>query len=189
LKLFLSTFALIFLAELPDKTFFATLIMASKRSPLAVFLGAASAFAVQSLVAVAFGGAVSLLPPTIIHVAAGLLFLAFAVVMWMKKEESEEGIEAESKGMGKGFAPTVGAAFLMIFIAEWGDLTQLATAALEAKYRAPLTIFVAATLALWTVTALGATLGHHAKKVVKPRILQKVAAVAFALVGLVFIFY
>jgi putative Ca2+/H+ antiporter (TMEM165/GDT1 family) len=186
-RLFASTFTLIFLAELPDKTFFASLIMATRQNPRAVFLGAALAFVVQSLVAVLFGGVLSYLPPKIVHIAAGVLFLVFALAMWIKKEEWEDETEAGLKPIGRGFAQTTGAAFLMIFVAEWGDLTQLATATLAAQSRSPVTIFASATLALWTVTILAVTLGHHAKKVIQPYALQKIAAAAFAAVGIVFL--
>ena len=74
---------------------------------------------------------------------------------------------------------------MVIFIAEWGDLTQLATATLQAKHRDPLTIFLSATLALWAVTVLAILAGHHAKKLVKPALLNRIAALAFAGVGIV----
>ncbi|MDE2489762.1 MAG: TMEM165/GDT1 family protein, partial [Elusimicrobia bacterium] len=77
------------------------------------------------------------------------------------------------------------ASFLVIFIAEWGDLTQLATATLAARHRAPLTIFLSATLALWTVTAIAIAVGRRVKRHIDPRILQKAAAVAFLLAGIV----
>ena len=186
-KLFTSTFTLIFLAELPDKTFFANLIMATKHNPLAVFLGAAGAFVVQSAVAVLFGRVVSLLPHHIVHIAAGVLFLIFAGVTWFEEEELEEEIESGSRKIGKSFSGTAGAAFLMIFIAEWGDLTQLATATLVAHYGAPFTIFAASTLALWAVTGLAVMVGHHGKKFVKPNVLKKVAAGAFTLAGVFFL--
>jgi putative Ca2+/H+ antiporter (TMEM165/GDT1 family) len=76
-------------------------------------------------------------------------------------------------------------AFTVIFIAEWGDLTQLATATLAAKYAAPVTIFVAATLALWAVTGVGVGVGHFAKRAVQPRFLQRLAAITFGAVGIV----
>jgi Ca2+/H+ antiporter, TMEM165/GDT1 family len=75
----------------------------------------------------------------------------------------------------------------VIFLAEWGDFTQLATAALEAKYRSPLTILLAAVLALWCVTALAIMLGHRLKQLIRPALLQKIAALAFALVGIVLV--
>ncbi len=187
-KLFASTFGLIFLAELPDKTAFATLLMASRGNPLAVFIGVAGAFCIQSAVGIAFGSVLGRLPAKAVHVAAGLLFLGFAWAMW--REHGEEEAEGAAKA-GSGVQPfwkVAGSAFVVIFIAEWGDLTQLATATLAANHHAPLTIFSAATLALWSVTAIGVAFGHAAKKFINPVLLQRVAAVIFAGVGLFFLF-
>ena len=184
-KLFLSTFALIFVAELPDKTAIATLLMATRHNPWGVFTGAAGAFVVQSLIAVAFGSVISLLPAKVVHAVAGLLFLVFAVLMWREKEEEEA--EAAVQGEGRPMTSVwkvAGSSFIVIFLAEWGDLTQLATATLAAQYRAPATIFVSATLALWSVTALSALVGHGAKKLINPVLIQKIGAVIFALVGI-----
>lgn len=76
----------------------------------------------------------------------------------------------------------------MIFIAEWGDLTLLATATLQAQHRRPLTIFLSATLALWSVTALAIVIGNRAKAVVRPVVLNRIAAIAFCAVGLALLF-
>jgi putative Ca2+/H+ antiporter (TMEM165/GDT1 family) len=181
-KLFSSTFALIFISELPDKTAFASLLLASRNRPLPVFCGAAGAFVVQSVVAVTFGTLLTFLPEKLIHVAAALLFLALAVFMWRRGPPAGE-LNVQSD-VQKQFVPTMVSAFVVIFIAEWGDLTQLATAALAAKYAAPLTIFTSATLALWAVTALSVLIGHTAKRIVQPKLLQQIAAITFALVGI-----
>lgn len=183
-ELFISTFGLIFVAELPDKTAFAALFLATCHNPLAVFIGAAGAFVIQSLVAVAFGGVMSLLPPALIHLAAGVLFLVFAVLMWRRQDPEDDIPQSQCEGRSIRFSKSVVAAFLTIFIAEWGDLTQLATATLAAKYSSPITIFTSATLALWAVTALGVIVGCQAKKVIQPKLFQRVAATAFAIVGL-----
>jgi putative Ca2+/H+ antiporter (TMEM165/GDT1 family) len=179
LTLFLSTFALIFVAELPDKTAIAALVLATRNNPWAVFIGSALAFLVQSVVAVLFGSLFGLLPPRVIHIGSGLLFLVFAVMMWTRRQEEKEASK-ESLPFGK----VVWTSFMVIFIAEWGDLTQLASATLVAKTRQPFTIFIAATLALWTTTAIAISIGHHAKKLINPRLLQTIAAVAFAIVGI-----
>lgn len=184
--LFASVFVLIFLAELPDKTAVATMLLATRRRPFAVFLGAAGAFVVQSFIAVAFGGALSLLPARLVRVGAGLLFLGFAWAMWTREVEKE--VEEVDEGrVGAGFARAVTASFAVIFVAEWGDLTQLATAALAAKHGRPLTVFLAATSALWCVTALAAAAGHHLKSRFDPRRLEQAAAFLFAAVGLFFL--
>ena len=184
LNLFFSTFALIFIAELPDKTAFAALFLATCHNPFAVFLGAAAAFVIQSFVAVAFGSLLSLFPPQIVHITAGLLFLVFAVMMWRRKQADGEEIDCGPQGKAEQFSKSVTTAFMTIFIAEWGDLTQLATATLAAKYNAPFTIFTSSTLALWAVTAIGVMIGSRVKNMINPQLLQRVAAGAFGVVGM-----
>ena len=180
--LFASTFGLIFLAELPDKTAVATVLMATTLNPYALFIGVALAFVVQSLVAVPFGSLCACVPPHWIKGAAGILFVVFAWMMWKREIEEEEKESKEEHH--KNFMKTIWSSFLVIFIAEWGDLTQLATATLTAQYQQAFTIFTAATLALWSTTALAIVIGNRAKHLINPRLLQKVGAVAFVLVGI-----
>lgn len=174
--LFWSTFGLIFLAELPDKTALASVFLAGTHSPLAVFIGAAAAFLIQSLVACLFGSIFSMLPHSLVHYLAAALFLIFAVRMWLGRGEAEG---ATGAAPGRHFWRSVVAAFMTIFVAEWGDLTQLATATLVAQYHNDIiTIFIASTLALWLVTALGVVVGHYAKRIIKPKLFQRLGAVA-----------
>lgn len=182
--LFFYTFGLIFVAELPDKTAFATLLLATRKHPVAVFVGVAAAFTIQSLIAVSFGSLFSRLPEHWVKMAAGLLFLGLAIAMWLRKEPEESEMDLPSGG-ALDFFKTAWISFVVIFLAEWGDLTQIATAALAARNRAPVTIFVSATSALWAVTALAIAIGHGAKRALRPRLIQKISAVAFALVGLI----
>lgn len=182
-KLFSSTFALIFISELPDKTAFASVLMATRHRPLPVFIGAAGAFVVQSLVAVTFGSVLTLLPAKWVHWGAALMFFVLAVSMW--RRASPEEMTRTDKDPSDQFVATVVSAFVLIFVAEWGYLTQLATAALAAKYAAPFTIFIAATLALWLVTGIGVIVGHNARRTIQPKALQRIAAIAFAVVGVV----
>lgn len=183
-ELFVSTFGLIFVAELPDKTAFAALFLATCHNPLAVFVGAAAAFVIQSLVAVIFGSVLSILPPAFVHIGAGILFLVFAVLMWRRQSPKDDTPQSQCEKRSVRFSKSMVSSFLVIFAAEWGDLTQLATATLEAKYSSPVTIFTASTLALWAVTAIGVIVGCQAKKVIQPKLFQRVAATAFAIVGL-----
>ncbi len=182
--LFFSTFTLIFLAELPDKTAVAIVILASRNHPFAVFTGVSIAFVIQNMVAVLFGSLFSFLPPHLVHMGSGVLFLVFAFLMWFKREKKERESHPQAKG---NFWKIGWTSFVVIFIAEWGDLTQLASATLVAKTHQPLTIFTASTLALWSTTALAIGIGHHAKKIINPGLLQKVAAVAFGIVGILFL--
>lgn len=178
--LFFSTFMLIVLAELPDKTAVAIVILASRHHPIAVFTGVCLAFVIQNIVAVLCGSLLSLLPAYIVHTGSGIVFLIFAFLMWFRRRDNEENKRSQTQGdLWKIFWTS----FVVIFIAEWGDLTQLAAATLVAKTHKPLTIFISATLALWSTTALGVWIGHHAKKSISPPLLQKIAAVAFGIAG------
>ncbi len=180
-----SIFGFIFVAELPDKTALASLVLATRYKPLIVFTGAAAAFVIQSLVAILIGGLFSLLPEAIVHRAAGVLFLIFAFFMWRRSDEDEEKkVEEETAGKKGSFLAGIWTTFIVVFLAEWGDLTQLATATLEAKYRDPVTVFVGATLALWVVAGVAIVIGNRAGKLFNPEITKKVAAVIFAALGL-----
>jgi Ca2+/H+ antiporter, TMEM165/GDT1 family len=189
LKLFGTVFAVIFLAELPDKTALAALLLATRYRPLPVFLGAALALTIQSVVAVAAGGLVSLLPPRPVHIGAGVVLLIAAVVMWFRKSEEPTQTESDSDAKGKqSFVRAMTTTLGVVFIAEWGDLTQLGTAALAARYRSPLLVFSAANLALWAVTALAVLVGNRAGALLNPAVTKKVAAVVFLLTGAALIF-
>jgi putative Ca2+/H+ antiporter (TMEM165/GDT1 family) len=186
-----SVFGVIFVAELPDKTALAALVLATRNKALPTFLGSAAALTVQSLVAVAAGGLLAMLPARPIHIGAGILFIVSAFFMWRRgSHEKKEGDEAE-KDKAKDDKPAgppsfwraFASVFGVIFVAEWGDLTQLGTAALAARYNQPVTVFAGATLALWCVSAIAVFVGHRASKVLRPDITAKVAAVLFAGVG------
>jgi Ca2+/H+ antiporter, TMEM165/GDT1 family len=185
LALFAQVFAIIFIAELPDKTALASLVLATRYRPLAVFVGAALALTVQSVVAVAAGRLFALLPDRVVHVVSGVVFLLSAVWMWLRKQEAEEKLE---EGKPAGILRAIAAVFLVVFIAEWGDLTQIGTAALAAKYAdSLLTVFTAATLALWSVVAIAVFVGNRAGRLLDPHRTQRIAAVLFAIVGVLLI--
>jgi Ca2+/H+ antiporter, TMEM165/GDT1 family len=179
--LFFSVFAIVFLAELPDKTALAALVLATRHRPLPVLLGAATALTIQSLVAVAAGQVVSLLPSRPVHLLAGGLFLVSAVIMWRRTDDSEEDVKDGSPRAG--FWRSMWLVFVVVFIAEWGDLTQLATAALAARYRSPVVVFGGSTLALWSVASLAVLIGHRAGKFLDPHLTQRIAAVLFVVIG------
>jgi Ca2+/H+ antiporter, TMEM165/GDT1 family len=197
LHTFAYVFGVIFVAELPDKTALAALVMATRHKPLPTFLGAAAALTVQSLVAIAAGGLLSMLPARPVHVGAGILFVVSAFFMWRRgakggeAEEKKEPGDALAKdgraGHEPSFVRSFGSVFGVIFVAEWGDLTQLGTAALAARFKEPVTVFAGATLALWCVSGIAVFVGHRAAKVLRPDITAKVAAVLFAAVGVALI--
>ncbi|HVS06054.1 MAG TPA: TMEM165/GDT1 family protein [Candidatus Dormibacteraeota bacterium] len=183
-----TVFTVIFLLELPDKTALAALLLATRHRPLPIFFGAAAAFVVQSAVAVLAGSLFSLLPREPIRIGAGLLFLVMAALLVrrnLRKVEAaeEQSVEHEEARHRRPFVT----AFTVVFIAEWGDLTQLATAALQARYQQPLVVFVAATLALWAVSAIAVGLGNRLGAWVPARPLQFAAAGVMVLVAIALI--
>jgi putative Ca2+/H+ antiporter (TMEM165/GDT1 family) len=183
-----TVFTVIFLLELPDKTALAALLLATRHRPLPVFLGAAAAFVIQSAVAVVAGSLLSLLPREPIRIGAGLLFLVMAALLVrrnLRKEEvdDERAVEQEETKHHRPFVT----AFSVVFVAEWGDLTQLATAALQARYQQPIVVFVAATLALWAVSAIAVALGNRLGAWVPERPLQLAAAGVMVLVAIALI--
>jgi len=137
LGLGLTVFTVIFLLELPDKTALAALVLATRHRPLPIFLGAAAAFVIQSAVAVAAGSLLSLLPREPIRIGAGILFLVMATLlvgqnlMRRRAVDDQRELEREERRHRHPFVT----AFTVVFVAEWGDLTQLATAALQARYQ------------------------------------------------------
>lgn len=182
--LFASVLGVIFVAELPDKTALAALVLATKHRPVPVVLGAGTALTIQSAVAVAAGHLVSLLPARPVHLFAGGLFVVSAVLMWLRKEELEDGKEREDQA---GYWRSAWLAFVVVFVAEWGDLTQLATAALAARYHSPYIVFAGSAAGLWAVAAIAAFVGHRAGKLLDPRWTKRVAALLLAAVGVALI--
>ncbi len=185
LHLFATVFGVIFLAELPDKTALAALVLASRHRALPVMLGASLALTVQSAVAIGAGSLLSLLPERVVHFGSGIVFLGCAILMWLRKPEAGDNKDRETQ---EGFWRALWTVFFVVFVAEWGDLTQIGTAAFSVKYRAEwLTIFLAATAALWAVTAIAVFVGNKAGKLLDPRLTQRVAGVVFAAIGVVLI--
>ncbi len=183
-QVFFSVFGVIFVAELPDKTALAAVVLATRHRASPVFLGAALALTVQSVVAVAAGALLSLLPARPVHIGAGLLFLVSAVVMWRRKGDDDEDAAGEKMPpIAPTFWRSFSTVFGVVFIAEWGDLTQLGTAALAARYKSPIAVFSGATLALWCVAGLAVFVGNRAGKLLDPEITKKAAAAIFALIG------
>lgn len=173
-------FALVFVAELPDKTMIATLIMGSRYRPLLVWIGATVAFAIHAGLAVAVGQLLQLLPHRWIEaVTAGLFAGGAAYLLFVPEKVQEEEGEKEADTTHRG-AKTIGAAFLVIFVGEFGDLTQILTANLAAKYHAPVQVFVGAFVALASVAALGAFGGRALLRVLPLAAIRKVGGVLLA---------
>ena len=218
-----ATFLAVLPAELPDKTILATLILSSRYRPGYAWTGAAAAFLAQVVIAVAAGGALSLLPKRPVEGAAAAAFAVGAVLLWRHKggeggsdknggeggsdknggeggaDKNEGKGEAEEKETGKGtaaaeaeaeagdedaadgsrdgFWPVLGTSFAVVFLAEFGDLTQFMTVSLAARFHDPIAVGTGATLALWTAAGLAVLVGWRLLKLIPLRWLTRGAAV------------
>ena len=168
-RIALICFPLIFLAELPDKSMFANLLMATRGRPFQVWLGAAGAFAVHVVIATTLGVALfAVLPTRVIDGVVAAMFAFGAIYAWWEgtKAQDEQGVEAQPK---HGAVLT---AFIVIFLAEWGDLTQILT-----KYGSPLSVGVGSLLALFVVAAIAVVSGQALPRFVNIATIRKVTAV------------
>lgn len=174
----LAAFVAVFVAELPDKTMMATLVLTTRfRRPLPVWCGVAGAFAVHVLVAVALGSLISRLPTRPVSAVVAILFGAGAVVLWRSADGAEDD---EEVGDAHGFAGIAASSFGLILVAELGDLTQLTTAGLAASTGQALAVGTGALAALWSVAALGAAAGQQLLQRLPVRTIRRVAGVIFA---------
>lgn len=179
---FLTAFVVVFLAELPDKTMFATLVLATRyKRPLAVWTGVVIAFAIHVIAAVLLGSLLSRLPERPLAAAVGVLFLVGAVVLWRTKDEPQTH---DSGRAASSFGQVAFASGLVVLVAELGDLTQLATAGLASKSGQPVATALGAWCALALVAALAVSAGSWIEQRVPLVIVRRVAAVVFAAFGL-----
>jgi putative Ca2+/H+ antiporter (TMEM165/GDT1 family) len=187
-------FILIFPAELPDKTFIATLVLSTRYRRLAVWIGVAVAFAVQSAIAVAAGGLLALLPQRLVLGITFLLFAAGAILMLVSglrarsaemAEEANEAEEFEESAARRAGASTSTwrialTSFIVLFTAEWGDLSQLLTAGLAARTGEPFSVFLGAWLALIIVAGIAVLIGGWLQKRVAMWRIRLVSAAVLA---------
>jgi putative Ca2+/H+ antiporter (TMEM165/GDT1 family) len=166
-------FGVVFLAELPDKTALAGLVLGTRYRASYVFAGVAAAFLLHVALAVAAGSVLTLLPQQLVHALTGVLFLGGAAVLLFKKDEDEEEVR---KPENQSFWKVAGAGFMLILVAEFGDLTQIMTANLAARYDDPLSVGLGAVLALWAVAGLGIVGGKALMKRVPLKLITQIAA-------------
>ena len=182
-----TVFLLVLPAELPDKTMFATLLLTTHYRPWPVFAGSAAAFAVQCVIAVAAGSVLTLLPDRAVAAAAALLFGIGSVLLLRDgfRRDSEDSAVDPAGHEDMPAVRIMGISFGVLFAAEWGDASQLATAALTARSGAPLTVGIGSWLAMVTVAGIAVLVGHRISGHLPSRWLQRTAGVLFAAFALV----
>jgi putative Ca2+/H+ antiporter (TMEM165/GDT1 family) len=188
------SFVLIFPVELPDKTFVAALVLSTRYRALPVWLGVGAAFGVQCLVAVSAGHAVSLFPDWTVQTVSIVMFLVGAAVLLRaaphadeQESEQEEEFEQKAPAARTGFR-AAGASFLVLFAAEWGDLSQILTLNLVAKYGSPVSVFIGSWAALLAVSGLAVLSGRVLLRYMSLSVLHYIAAtvcLGFAIAGIV----
>jgi Ca2+/H+ antiporter, TMEM165/GDT1 family len=184
----LTAFVLIVPVELPDKTFVATLLLTTRYRPVPVYLGVISAFFLQCAVAVAAGSLVSLLPANLVQWFVAGMFAVFAVILFRHARQAsatevsdEQPVAAEPASNLRAFT----ASFVVLFAAEWGDLSQLLTAGLVAKHNNPIAVFIGSWLGLCLVSGLAVLLGRALLKRVRPSVVTYIASTLCAVFAVI----
>jgi Ca2+/H+ antiporter, TMEM165/GDT1 family len=187
LGIVLAVFPLIFFGELPDKTMFASLLLASRGRPLAVWVGAALAFTVHVAIAVSVGvGLFHVLPHRAVDGLVAVLFAVGAALAFFEKEAAEEQFAEEVvEETVLRVRRVVATAFVVIFLAEWGDLTQVLTANLAARYHSPLSVGLGAELALLSVSAIATISGRQLVRVLPGTLLRRITGAACSVLAIV----
>ena len=180
-----TVFAVIFTAELPDKTALASLILGSRYRPSWVFAGIAAAFTVHVGLAIAAGSLLGLLPRRPLEVIVAALFAAGAVLLLRGRHGDGGDDRMEVRGREPGFWRVAGTGFTVILVAEFGDLTQIATATLAARYHGDVaSVATGAVLALWAVAGIAIAGGRGLLKVIPLVWISRIAgAIMLALAG------
>jgi putative Ca2+/H+ antiporter (TMEM165/GDT1 family) len=179
LSVIATAFILVLPVELPDKTLFASLVLATRFPPLPVFVGVGVAFGVQVAIAVTAGSLLSLLPDALVSGVVALLFVVGAVVLWRSANSGPEDEDLEETKQATSFFRVAAISFGVLFAAEWGDLSQLATAGLAARYDEPLSVFIGAWAALLVVSGLAVFLGKKLADRLPIALIRRVAACLF----------
>jgi Ca2+/H+ antiporter, TMEM165/GDT1 family len=173
-----TAFALTFLAELPDKSMFASLVLSTRYRPSWVWTGAATAFAVHMAIAVTAGRLLTLLPHRAVDAVVAGLFLAgsaWLLAASLRPAGHDDTDAARLGGPRPSFLSVAATSFGVVFLAEWGDITQLTTANLAARYD-PLAVFAGATLGLWVVAAAAVSVGAKSLDLIPMAWVQRITA-------------
>lgn len=180
---FVTAFLVVLAVELPDKTLIATLVLTTRYRPLPVFVGVSVAFAVQCVIAVAFGAALTLLPGRVVAALVAVLFAVGALLLLREgfsRPDDELEDAAQSGPTEVSFRRAALTSFGVLFAAEWGDASQLATAGLTARFDSPVFVGLGSWLALVGVGGIAVLLGRKIRERIRPQLIQRIAGFLFA---------
>ncbi len=175
----------VLLVELPDKTLVATLVLSTRYRPRPVLLGVALAFAVQCVIAAAAGGIITLLPRRAVEAVVALLFAVGAALLIRESlaADDDDDVDLAEAREQAPFGRVVATSFGVLFAAEWGDASQIATAGLVARGHGvthAVATGIGAWIALVTVAAVAVVAGKAIVKTVPVHLVHRVAGVVFA---------
>lgn len=174
-----STFTVIVLAEIGDKSQLVCMTLAARYRPWPVLSGAVLAFALLNVVAVVFGAAAARwLPEAIVLLIVGVMFFLFGIHALRSSDVHVDHAVADSRGSHSLFVSTL----LLITLAEFGDKTQIAVAGLGSTSD-PFAVWIGATLALALTSALGVIAGRTVLQRLSIRLLHKFSGGVFILLG------
>jgi Ca2+/H+ antiporter, TMEM165/GDT1 family len=179
LSVIATAFILVLPVELPDKTLFASLVLATRFPHWPVFVGVGAAFGLQVAIAVTAGSLLSLLPGALVSGVVAVLFLVGAIILWRSATSGPEDEDLDDTKEGTSFLRVAAISFGVLFAAEWGDLSQLATAGLAARLNDPVSVFVGAWAALLVVSGLAVFLGKKLADRLPIALIRRVAAGLF----------
>jgi len=170
----LTTFAVILLAELPDKTALASLVLGTRYRSAPVLGGIAAGFAVHVVLAVVAGSLLGLLPHRTLQIVVAALFLAGALLLVIERKPAAEA--AEPGHRTERFWPAAWTGFAVILVAEFGDLTQFVIANLVARFHDPIAVGAGAVTAMWAVAAIAVYGGKTLLRLVPVTLFTRAAA-------------
>ena len=180
-----AVFPVIFLGELPDKTMFASLVMATRGRPFAVWLGATAAFAVHVVIATTVGVLlIDILPHRAVELAVALTFFAgagFALHDGIRGGDDPEQADLPQATLRR--RRTAITTFVLIFLAEWGDLTQVLTINLAARYHSPWSVGTGALLGLAAVAGIAVAGGQGLLRYVNVSVVRVITAIVLIILG------
>jgi putative Ca2+/H+ antiporter (TMEM165/GDT1 family) len=180
-----TVFGVIFIAELPDKSLFASLVLGTRYRALWVWLGVSAAFIVHVVIAVTAGHLLTLLPHRAVEAVVAVLFAVGAVILLLPQRDDDHDGTAESERALAGVTSVMLTSFGVVFVGEWGDITQIATANLAAKYDDPTSVGIGAALGLMAVAAVAITAGSTLLRFVSIAVVRRIAGVILAVFAVV----
>jgi putative Ca2+/H+ antiporter (TMEM165/GDT1 family) len=180
-----TVFGVIFIAELPDKSLFASLVLGTRYRALWVWLGVSAAFIVHVVIAVTAGHLLTLLPHRAVQAVVAVLFALGAVILLLPQRQDDQVAEAESERASAGVTSVMLTSFGVVFVGEWGDITQIATANLAARYDDPISVGIGAVLGLMAVAAVAILAGSTLLRFVSISVVRRIAGLILAVFAVV----